>query len=234
MEPTSVGAFVEKIRDELIAGFGLLETREAMPLGAHGELGAFRVWRGEAVARLAHVGVTLPDGSLEAQMLVVQTPGGSAVPHLGIDVMRFPTGFGVFVDLTPRVDLVAHRAYADRVYGGLDDLVVAALADPIVTVVPMPPSMLAFYSPWMVHHMGSTSLAPIAEQVGAFVERFTELTTKGVDVDGLPDANAIAERDRRHRAVLFDPDFDPVWRQVEPLLGAPAVTTIREALGAPL
>ena len=234
----TVPGFVVSLRDRIVDAFDLEEAAAddggALPLGAGGELGSFRLWRGDRVARLAHVGVSLPDGSMDAHMLVGQTPAGSAVPHLGVDVMRFPDGFAHFVDLIPRVDLVAHRGYVDRVYAGLDPHFEQFAADAAARIVPMPPSMLAYYSPWMLHHMGLPDLTAITKAVGTYVDRFVELARDGLT--GVADVTAgqLAERDRLHRGVLFDPDFDPVWRQVEPLLGAPAVTAIRETLAAPL
>ena len=236
--PADVASLVTDVRDSLVATFHLDEVSRSdggdLPLGPDGSLGAFRLWRGERVARLAHVGVTTPEG-MTAHMLVAQTPAGSAAPHLGVDVMRFPDGFAHFVDLLPRVDLVAHRDYVERVYAGLDPHYELFAAHPSAAVVPMPPSMLAYYSPWMLHHMGLPTLDEISAALWAYVDRFCELA-QGGGTDGLslPDPTQLAERDRLHRRVLFDPDFDPVWRQVEPLLGAEAVTTIRETLAAPL
>ena len=233
----TVPGFVESLRDDIIHAFDLVEADRAgggaLPLGADGQLGAFRLWTGERVRRLVHVGVTTPDG-MDAHMLVAQTPAGSAVPHLGVDVMRFPDGYAEFVDLIPRLDLVAHREYVERVYGDLDPHYEKFAADPAARVVPMPPSMLAYYSPWMLHHMGLPALDSIAKSVGTYVERFIELARDGLAGVPVPAPEELAARDRLHRGVLFDPDFDPVWRQVEPLLGAPAVTTIRETLAAPL
>jgi hypothetical protein len=234
----SVPRFVVGLRDTIADAFDMVEVGRdeggALPLGPDGSLGAFRLWRGDAVSRLVHVGVSLPDGSMDAHMLVAQTPAGSAVPHLGVDVMRFPDGFAEFVDLIPRVDLVAHRGYVERVYADLDPHYERFAADPAARVVPMPPSMLAYYSPWMLHHMGLPTLDQITDSVGTYVERFIELAKDGLRDLDLPSADAVAQRDRLHRGVLFDPDFDPVWRQVEPLLGSDAVTTIRETLAAPL
>jgi hypothetical protein len=233
----AVPTFVTGLRDEIVAAFDMVEVDRAgggsLPLGPGGELGAFRLWRGKAVQRLVHVGVTTPDG-MDAHMLVAQTPAGSAVPHLGVDVMRFPDGFAEFVDLIPRVDLVAHREYVERVYGDLDPHYEHFAADPSARVVPMPPSMLAYYSPWMLHHMGLPDLDSIAKSVGSYVNRFIELASDGLAGVPVPESAELAARDRLHRGVLFDPDFDPVWKQVEPLLGAQAVTTIRETLAAPL
>jgi hypothetical protein len=234
----SVPRFVVGLRDTITDAFDMVEVERdeggALPLGPDGSLGTFRLWRGDAVSRLVHVGVSLPDGSMDAHMLVAQTPAGSAVPHLGVDVMRFPDGFAEFVDLIPRVDLVAHRGYVERVYADLDPHYERFAADPAARVVPMPPSMLAYYSPWMLHHMGLPTLDQITDSVGTYVERFIELAKDGLRDLDLPSADAVAQRDRLHRGVLFDPDFDPVWRQVEPLLGSDAVTTIRETLAAPL
>jgi hypothetical protein len=234
----SVPAFVVGLRDSIVEAFDLVEADRAgggaLPLGPDGELGSYRLWTGDRVRRLVHVGVSLPDGSMDAHMLIAQTPAGTAVPHLGVDVMRFPDGFAEFVDLIPRVDLVAHRGYVERVYADLDPHYERFAAEPSARIVPMPPSMLAYYSPWMLHHMGLPTLELIADSIATYVTRFIELAADGLVGVDIPGSVELAARDRLHRGVLFDPDFDPVWRQVEPLLGTEAVTTIRETLASPL
>ncbi len=239
MGSSAVASYVTGVRDALVDRHGLVEVEAAdggpwLTLGTERPVGAARLYSGEAIARMLHVGVDLPDGSLAAHMLVVQTAAASAVPHLAIDLMTFPNGHGFFVDLLPRVDLSANVAYVDEVYASLDPTFEAIENVPGLVQVPMPPRMLAFYSPWMLHKFEAPDLAVLTDAIDAFVDRFQALVDEGVQAPGLPDAAALAARDQRHRDVLFDPTFDPVWQQVTPLLGEDAVTMIRETLGAPL
>ena len=51
--------------------------------------------------------------------------------------------------------------------------------------------------------------------------------------DGVLDgatAEQLADRDARHRAALFNPDVDPVWAQVDRLLGPDVSARIRDSL----
>lgn len=235
----TVGDYVRGVRDDLVERFGMQEVHGAddgpwLSLGAQAPIGEARRYHGQDVARIVNVGVDLPDGSLAAHMLVVQAPATSALPHLAIDLMKFPNGFGFFVDLLPRVDLSAHVAYVDEVYAVLDKPFEVLESTPGLVQVPMPPRMLAFYSPWMLHKFECPDLDLLTETIDAFVTQFVALATDGIRAPELPSGDELATRDQRHRDVLFDPTFDPVWQQVTPLLGADAVTTIRETLGSPL
>lgn len=235
---TTVAAYITGVRDDLAARFDLEEVAGPdgpwLQLGAAARVGQARRFHGDTIARMLHVGVDLPDGSLAAHMLVVQTPAESPVPHLAIDLMKFPNGYGFFVDLLPRVDLSSNVAYVDDVYAPLDKTFEVLESTPGLVQVPMPPRMLAFYSPWMLHKFECPDLDLLTTTIDAFVQQFVTLATDGLATTDLPDRDELAARDQRHRDVLFDPTFDPVWQQVTPLLGAEAVTTIRETLGSPL
>ncbi len=234
----TVGGYVSGVRDALVARLGLTEILADdggpwLTLGAAAPIGAARMFRGPGIGRLVHVGVDLPDGSMAAHMLIVHTEAGSAIPHLAIDLMRFPDSYGFFVDLLPRVDLCANLAYVDEVYAPLDGTFETLESTEGLVQVPMPPRMLAFYSPWMLHKFSCPDLGFLIETIAPFVTQFEHLISTGLEAS-VPDAADLAIRDQHHRDVLFDPTFDPVWQQVTPLLGADAVTTIRETLGSPL
>lgn len=239
----TVGAYVSGVRDLLVERFGLTEVLAEdggpwLTLGAQAPIGAARQFRGDVdgtgIARLVHVGVDMPDGSMAAHMLVAHTAAGSIIPHLAIDLMRFPDSYGFFVDLLPRIDLNANLAYVDEVYAPLDDTFETLEATEGLVQVPMPPRMLAFYSPWMLHKFSCPDLGFLIETIDPFVERFVAMLGDGLQTTDLYGTNDLEARDQRHRDVLFDPTFDPVWQQVTPLLGAEAVTTIRTTLGSPL
>lgn len=236
---SDVGEFVLGLRERLVTTFDLEEQHGAdggpwLRLGAQAPVGEARLWHGDDLARVAHVAVDLPDGSLSAHMLVAQTAATTAVPHLGVDMMKFPTGYGYFVDLLPKIDLAGNIAFTDEVYAPLDEVFPKLAKDDELTLVDMPPRMLAFYSPWMLHHFGSPDLERLSDVVAVYVDRFVDLLQGGITAGGLPATDEMAARDQRYRDVLFDPDFDPVWKQVTPLLGAEAVDTIRTTLGSAL
>lgn len=239
---SAVGEYVMAIRDDLVARYALDEVSGAdggpwLSLGVQAPIGSARRFEGATIARMLHVGVDLHEGPMApmaAHMLVVQAPGDSPLPHLAIDLMQFPNGFGFFVDLLPRVDLSANVAYVDEVYAALDETFATIEGIEGLVQVPMPPRMLAFYSPWMLHKFEAPDLTVLTDAIDAFVAQFHVLADKGLQAAGLPSGEELAVRDQHHRDVLFDPTFDPVWQQVTPLLGADAVTMIRETLGAPL
>jgi len=227
---------VERIVDR----FGLTEVTAAdggalLPLpgpmpGAGGEC---RVWHGDRVETMVYVGLAFPPANLDSHMLFAFTPGDSAVPHFTVDsVMSGPT-FAFHLDLIPRADLGAHLAYMDAVYAPITDVFEAGRAIEGLSAAALSPRQLALMSPWMLAYRATEeAFSQIDSAVLAYFDHWTKLLDNGLPSDALEhiEESALRVRDRNNRAALFNPDVDPVWNQINPLIGDEASARIRALL----
>lgn len=210
--------------------------------------GKVRLFEGERIARLIYIGIDhtmvarhvpgQPLGRVDSHMIFAFTPASSAVPHFTLDsiysfVPPMPEPVLAYhLDLIPRVDVGAHLAYMDRVYGGeVDDAF--AKARKVEGFVPpsLTPRQLALMSPWMLAHRASPeAFAQIPMEV--YLDRFCALVESGVPASCLsPMArDGLAERDSLNRSILFNPEVDPVWTQVERVIGSAMGQRLRALL----
>jgi len=205
------------------------------------EAGALRIWQGaDKVSRMIYIGLgaemPMRDGSgrtmgLDSHMIFAFTPKHSVVPHFTLDAIAAGPMLAYHLDLLPRVELASHLGYMDFVYEGLDNVRKQALAHAGFSEAPLSPRQYALMSPWMMANRAT----PEAFQqipVAAYLDRWLGLLNSGVpsslSADVTPDA--IAHRDREHRAALFNADVDPVWGQIEALIGADVGAELREVL----
>ncbi len=205
------------------------------------EAGALRIWQGDKVSRMVYIGLSaeLPmrDGSgrsmvLDSHMIFAFTPKHSAVPHFTLDAIAAGPMLAYHLDLLPRVDLAAHLAYMDFVYSGdLDGLRKQALAVPGFSEAPLTPRQYALMSPWMM----ASRATPEAFQkipVAGYLDRWLGLAQSGIPADLTSDQSRddLVRRDAAHRAALFNADVDPVWHQIEAMIGADVGAELREVL----
>ena len=76
----------------------------------------------------------------------------------------------------------------------------------------------------------------MGERVAGYRDHWFSLIEDGVPdelLDGLTEAD-LAERDRRNRAIVFDPSVDPVWARVTQLVGEEQSEAVRSTLAAPI
>ena len=88
-------------------------------------------------------------------------------------------------------------------------------------------------SAWMLAHPADEAgFRAVFATVAAYRDHWLELVVDGVPDDVLDGVGGeqLAERDARHRDALFNPDVDPVWAQVDRLLGPDASARIRDRL----
>ena len=115
---------------------------------------------------------------------------------------------------------------------------IRAEAQKIVGLEPahLSPTQYAVMSAWMlVHRADEAAFRSVETAVAAYREHWLGLVESGVPaavLDGVADAE-IAERDRRNRAIVFDPTVDPVWGRVGQLVGAEMAETLRSKLAVP-
>ena len=210
--------------------------------------GKVRLFEGERIARLVYICIdhTMvarhvpgnPLGRVDSHMIFAFTPANSAVPHFTLDsifshVPPMPEPVLAYhLDMIPRVDLGAHLAYMDRVYGGeVNDAYAKTRATPGFVTPSLTPRQLALMSPWMLAHRATPeAFAQIPLEI--YLERFCDLVETGIPSSCVT-AHAregLAERDSLNRSILFNPEVDPVWSQVERVIGAETGVRLRALL----
>lgn len=205
------------------------------------EAGAVRVWNGQRIARMVYIGLRneLPmrDGSgrtmlLDSHMVFAFTPKESAIPHFTLDSVHAGPYLAFHLDLIPRVDLGANLAYMDSVYGGLvTDAQAEAKKVEGFTPAQLSSRQLAVMSPWMLANRASPE-AFTKIPVMSYLEQWSRLVENGLPAaatEGLS-ADDFARRDAQNRAVLFNKIVDPVWVQIEGMIGEDVGEELRTLL----
>jgi hypothetical protein len=216
-----------------------LSEAEPRPLTspAFGPVGSQRVFGGDGISKLVYIGMTAAPIMLDSHMLFAFTPSGSAVPHFTLDSVQSgnpETGelFHAFhLDLVPRVDLMTDLDHIDAVFAPLTEAYEATQATEGLTPAHLSRRQWAVMSPWMLAHRATPeAFTAIGSTVDAYLDHWLKLVDSGPDGH---DPDELAARDAAHRAILFDPDVDPVWAQVGRLLGDDVAETLRMSLADP-
>jgi len=86
-----------------------------------------------------------------------------------------------------------------------------------------------------VHRADESAFRSVETAVTAYRDHWLSLVTSGVPNDVLDGVgpDQIADRDRRNRAIVFDPTVDPVWGRVGQLIGAEKAEVLRSKLATP-
>jgi hypothetical protein len=226
--------------DSIRRRFALTEVGDPfLPLVMAGRpepLGAVRVFGGDQVLWLVSVGLAFPPAGLDSHMLYAFMAPESPIPHFTLDAVLAGDHFAMHLDLIPRVDLGAHLAYLDTVYQPLTGTFEKVTRLAGLTPAQLTPRQRALMSPWMLaYRADAQAFAALAEPVGVYREHWCRLVEQGLppELSAAFDPVALTERDRRNRAAIFDPTVDPVWNQVEHLLGADAGARLRAILRSP-
>ncbi len=225
---------LKEIRPEGKA-FRLLATSQSP------EAGAVRVWNGERIARMVYIGLRneqpVRGGSggtmlLDSHMLFAFTPKESAIPHFTLDSVHAGPYLAFHLDLIPRVDLGANLGYMDAVYGGvINEAQAQAKKVEGFTPAPLSSRQLAVMSPWMLaNRVSGEAFAKIP--VLSYLDQWSRLVEQGLPAaatEGLTGSD-FARRDQQNRSVLFNKVVDPVWVQIEAMIGADVGEELRTLL----
>lgn len=212
----------------------LAETYDADLVSAldGSRVGAHRVLDGER-ASLVYVGMTVEAFGLDSHMVFAFSPPHSPVPHFTVDSVLAGPHYAFHLDLIPRVDPGAHLGYLRHCYEPLTEAHDAAARIEGLTPAHLSPLQWQLMSAWMLaHRADEASFAAIGPTVAAYRDHWVGLARDGVPettLDGIGPVE-LAERDRRNRAAVFNPEVDPVWAQVDRLLGPKTSASIRESL----
>ena len=238
--PSLPTALAGRVIDRIAEHFGLEEV--SGPSGPHMTLtspmspepvGHVRVLRGGPISRLVNVTMTVPPIGLDSHMVFAFTGEDDGRPHFTVDAVKAGPKHAFHLDLVPRADLGANLAYMDAVYGPLTEVRERALEIDGLERAQISPRQWAVMSPWMMaHRTTEQAFVKVGEVVDAYLGHWIGLVDGGLPAEateGIVGAS-FAERDRANRSILFDPEVDPVWSQVDRLLGTTVSERIRGVL----
>ena len=201
-------------------------TNERMPA----PVGNVRLFTGGPISKLVYIGMTVPFINLDSHMIFAFTAPDSAVPHFTLDSVFSGEHYAFHLDLIPRVDLGVNLDYLNTVYQPLNEVFAATKQIEGLSPAHLTPRQYAIMSPWMlVYRANEEAFAQINSSVDAYLDHWFALAEKGLPNDYAIPA-ALAERDHHNRAIIFNPEVDPVWAQVDRLVGAEMSARMRGIL----
>lgn len=188
------------------------------PMSPH-PVGKARLFQGAGGEQLVYIGLTVPMIHLDSHMVFCFTGPESSVPHFTVDAVQPGDYFAFHLDMIPRVDLAVNLPYLKTVYQPLTEAFKTAKAIPGLSEAQLSPLQLAVMSPWMLAHRATAgAMDAVGSVVSQYLTHWLELYRQGIPIDP-SSGQDLAGRDRVHRSVLFNREVDPVWAQVERLLG---------------
>jgi hypothetical protein len=195
-------------------------------------VGEMRFFTGAPLERVVTVSLIVPPIHLDSHMIFAFTPRDSAVPHFTLDAVGTSAFFAFHLDLIPRADLGAELAYVNAVYQPLTVSFDAASSITGLSPAQIGPRQRALMSPWMLAHRADpAAFETVGKPVDEYLAHWLALLERGIAPEVLgTDPSARVARDRANRAALFSPEIDPVWLQVDRLVGPQTSARIRAAL----
>ncbi len=196
-------------------------------------VGSVRVFSGEKLSKAVYIGMSVPFIKLDSHMIFAFTKTDSAIPHFTLDSVNNDTTYAFHLDLIPRVDLGANLEYIDAVYGDLSDEFEKAGKIEGLSKAHLNPRQLAIMSPWMlVNRAEAAAFKEIGDSVNFYLNHWFSLVENGIseDITKQFTGEYLAERDRKNRQIIFNPEVDKVWSQVDRLVGAETSAMMREIL----
>lgn len=196
-------------------------------------VGSMRIFSGEKVERAVYIGISVPAIGLDSHMLFAFAPSTSALPHFTVDSVQAGPTYAFHLDLIPRVDLGTHLAWMDHVLLPLTPIWDEVQEWEGLTRAQIAPRQRAIMSPWMlVNRATPEAFERMNQPVGAYLEHWLDLVEAGVPASTHPHMTAadLERRDQENRALIFSPEVDKVWAQIERLLGTDVPATMRSVL----
>ncbi|MET8150622.1 hypothetical protein ACIBSW_11080 [Actinoplanes sp. NPDC049668] len=211
--------------DKILAGLSLKESgdRELTSAMSPAPVGRIRVWHGEGpVVKVVNVSLAVPPIGLDSHMIFAFTAPDSAVPHFTLDSVANGENYAFHLDLIPRIDLATSLPYLDTVYEPLTPLYQDVRGRDGLTPAHLTPRQYALMSPWMlVNRATRAAFEGIGDAVDGYLGHWFALLAGDVEAAVDP------ARDAAHRALLFSPEIDPVWKQTVRLLGEEQSESVR-------
>ena len=198
-----------------------------------GEVGDVRLFTGGPLFRLVTVSMVVEPMQLDSHMMFAFMPGDSAVPHFTLDSVMAGDHFAFHLDLLPRVDLGSNLPYMDEVFGPLTEIFEEGSAIEGLSKAHLSPRQYAIMSPWMLANRATPeAFQAITDTVAKYRDHWLGLVDKGVSTEAMAgiDAAQLAARNVANKKIIFDPDVDPVWNRIAPMIGEEAVAIQRALL----
>ena len=196
-------------------------------------VGNVRIFAGEKLSKLVYIGMTVPFLNLDSHMIFAFTKSDSIIPHFTLDSVNSHLSYAFHLDLIPRVDLGANLDYIDAVFHPLSAEFDAAREIEGLSKAHLNPRQYAIMSPWMLaYRADEQAFKQIESSVNKYLEHWFSLVENGIseDITNQFSAEYLSERDRKNREIIFNPDVDRVWAQVDRLLGEETSAKMREIL----
>ncbi|WP_420630143.1 hypothetical protein [Candidatus Leptofilum sp.] len=196
-------------------------------------VGQVRVFSGGPVHKMVYIGLTVPPIGLDSHMIFAFTAPDSPTPHFTLDSVLAGPHFAFHLDMIPRVDLGANLAYINELFQPLTEIFDSAKEIEGLTPAHLSPRQYAIMSPWMLAYRATEeAFAQIDEHVEQYLAHWFKVVEAKLSVstfEGLDNHN-FSQRDQRNRAAIFNPAVDPVWAQIDRLLGEEVSKELRELL----
>ena len=192
-----------------------------------------RLFTGDPLFRVVTCSLVVPAMQLDSHMMFAFAPGTSAIPHFTLDSVEAGEHFAFHLDLIPRLDLGANLAYMNEAFGPLTELFERGSAIEGLSKAHLSPLQNAIMSPWMLANRATKeAFAAIEDSVMAYQTHWFSLVEKGISEAAIGDVTPaqLAERNVRNKRIIFDPEVDPVWQRITPMIGQDAVDIQRALL----
>jgi len=221
---------LDKIKDR----FGLTEIGSpkislSSPMSPD-PVGSLRLFSGDKVHKMVYIGLVVPQIGLDSHMIFAFTKPESHIPHFTLDSVMAGPHFAFHLDMIPRSDLGANLKYMNAVFDNLTPIFEEAKKIEGLTPAQLGPKQYALMSPWMLAYRASESaFEQIQTPVNGYLDHWFNLVENGIPANAVP-AGDYAQRDKRNREAIFDPEVDKVWAQVSRLVGEEMSDTLRGVL----
>lgn len=196
-------------------------------------VGALKVLRGERIAKVVYIGLTVEAIGMDSHMIFAFTGADSAVPHFTLDSVMAGGHLAYHIDLVPRAELASHLEYTNTAFHPLTPVFEEIRERFGPSTASIGPRQYAMMSPWMlVNRATEEQFRQLDEYLDRYFEHWRGLVDKGLPDDVLATLTDtdLADRDARNRANLFNPEVDPVWGNVARLLGDEQTDALRAEL----
>ncbi|MEV6162069.1 hypothetical protein AB0L71_09095 [Streptomyces sp. NPDC052052] len=226
-----------RILDRLVAETDVTEiatpwselTSNAFP----GPAGSVRCFTGEGqVAAVVHISLVVAPIGLDSHMVFAFGADDGPLPHFTLDAVRTGDIHAFHLDLVQRADLAPNRAYTEQVYVPLTAAFEKAGEVTGFTAAHITPRQRALMSPWMLaHRADAAAFAEVGPLADTYLDHWLALAENfpAEAADEVKDSG-LADRDHRMRSLLFSREVDPVWAQVDRLVGTDVADGLRSLL----
>jgi hypothetical protein len=187
------------------------------------ECGETRIFKGKGqIAKVVYHGLWVDQIGLDSHMIFAFTQPESSVPHWTFDSVQNKPVYAFHLDLIPRVDVGAHLAYMDAVYGPITDLFQKERENEGLSEAQLTPRQRSIMSQWMLAYRATEEAYPGLEPtVRGYLDHWFDMLENGIGAEAEAEIKGVdlAARDAANRGIIFNRDVDHVWNLITPLIG---------------